>query len=81
MIDIVMPQLGLSMTEGTVTAWNKAPGEFVEKGEVLLTVATDKVEMELESVASGYIHEILVPADQTVPVGEVIARLGENPQA
>lgn len=81
MIDVLMPQLGLSMTEGTVTAWNKAPGEFVEKGEVLLTVSTDKVEMEVESVAEGYLCDILVRVDQTVPVGTVIAHLSENPQS
>lgn len=78
MIEIVMPQLGLSMTEGTVTSWSKAQGEIVEKGETLLTVETDKVEMEVESVAAGYLSEILVPVGQTVPVGTVIAHLSET---
>ena len=81
MIDIVMPQLGLSMTEGTVTSWSKALGEFVGKGETLLTVETDKVEMEVESAAAGYLSEIVVPVGQTVPVGTVIGRLSENPQS
>lgn len=79
MIEVVMPQLGLSMTEGSVTSWSKAQGEFVEKGETLFNVETDKVEMEVESAAAGYLSEILVPVGQSVAVGTVIARLSENP--
>ncbi len=79
MIDVVMPQLGLSMTEGTVTSWNKQIGGQVEKGEMLFTVETDKVEMEVESASSGYLAEILVELGQTVPVGTVIAKLSDQP--
>jgi pyruvate dehydrogenase E2 component (dihydrolipoyllysine-residue acetyltransferase) len=82
--DIVMPQLGLTMTEGSVTVWFKKIGEWVERGEPLFTVQTDKVDMEVESMGSGYLNAILVPLDQTVPVGTVIATLIEqppNPQA
>ncbi len=78
MVDIVMPQLGLTMTEGSVTAWLKKPGEKVEKGEPLFTVETDKVEMEVESTATGYLNEVLVEAGQIVPVGTVIARVGDG---
>jgi pyruvate dehydrogenase E2 component (dihydrolipoamide acetyltransferase) len=71
--EIVMPQLGLTMTEGSVTTWLKQTGERVEKGEALFTVETDKVEMEVESTASGYLRSILVPAGQAVKVGTAIA--------
>ena len=47
---IVMPQLGLTMEEGSVTSWLKQPGEYVEKGDALFTVETDKVEMEVEAI-------------------------------
>ena len=50
---IVMPQLGLTMEEGAVTSWLKKPGEWVEKGDPLFTVETDKVEMEVESMGQG----------------------------
>jgi len=50
---IVMPQLGLTMEEGSVTSWLKQPGEFVEKGEALFTVETDKVEMEVSQWAKA----------------------------
>ena len=50
--DVVMPQLGLTMEEGSVVSWGKQAGDWVEKGEVLFTVETDKVEMEVESRAA-----------------------------
>jgi len=50
-----MPQLGLTMTEGSVSVWFKQPGDKIEKGEVLFSVETDKVEMEVEATASGYV--------------------------
>jgi pyruvate dehydrogenase E2 component (dihydrolipoamide acetyltransferase) len=76
--EIVMPQLGLTMTEGSVNAWVKQPGERVEKGEMLFTVSTDKVEMEVESTGSGFLNTI-VELGQTVPVGTVIAVLTDQP--
>jgi pyruvate dehydrogenase E2 component (dihydrolipoamide acetyltransferase) len=76
---IVMPQLGLTMEEGAVTSWLKKPGEWVEKGEALFTVETDKVEMEVESMGRGYLSESLVALGQTVPVGTLIAMLNDNP--
>jgi pyruvate dehydrogenase E2 component (dihydrolipoamide acetyltransferase) len=72
---IVMPQLGLTMEEGSVTGWLKKPGERVEKGDPLFTVATDKVEMEVESFAAGYLGGICVELGQKVPVGTQIAEL------
>ncbi len=76
--EIVMPQLGLTMTEGSVNTWVKQPGERVEKGEMLFTVSTDKVDMEVESTGSGFLNT-LVDLGTTVPVGTVIAVLTEQP--
>jgi len=77
--DIVMPQLGLTMTEGSVTAWLKNVGERVEKGEPLFVVETDKAEMEVESMGSGYLTAVLVELGQMVSVGTVIATLSDQP--
>jgi pyruvate/2-oxoglutarate dehydrogenase complex dihydrolipoamide acyltransferase (E2) component len=76
--DIVMPQLGLTMTEGSIVAWLKKVGDWVENGEPLFTVETDKVEMEVESMGSGYLSPPLVDLGQIVPVGTVIARLTDD---
>jgi pyruvate dehydrogenase E2 component (dihydrolipoamide acetyltransferase) len=72
---IVMPQLGLTMTEGTVSEWLKKPGDFIRKNEPVLMVSTDKVEMEVESLVEGTLGEILVQAGTTVPVGTTLANL------
>lgn len=77
--EIVMPQLGLTMTEGSVTSWLKKPGDRVEKGEIVFTVETDKVEMEVESFGRGYLDRILIKPEQVVPVGTVIATLSDDP--
>ena len=77
--DVVMPQLGLTMEEGSVVSWGKQAGDWVEKGEVLFTVETDKVEMEVESTDSGYLNSIQVEAGKKVPVGTIIATLGDKP--
>jgi pyruvate dehydrogenase E2 component (dihydrolipoamide acetyltransferase) len=77
---IVMPQLGLTMEEGAVTSWLKKPGEWVEKGDPLFTVETDKVEMEVESMGRGYLGESQVSIGQTVPVGTLIAMLNDQPE-
>ncbi|HEX4484835.1 MAG TPA: lipoyl domain-containing protein [Terriglobales bacterium] len=75
---IVMPQLGLTMEEGSVTSWQKQPGEFVEKGDTLFTVETDKVEMEVEAMASGYLNNITIAIGEKVPVGTPIAMLTDK---
>jgi pyruvate dehydrogenase E2 component (dihydrolipoamide acetyltransferase) len=76
---IVMPQLGLTMEEGSVTSWLKKPGDWVEKGETLFTVETDKVEMEVESVGKGYLGTIQVELGVKVPVGTLLAMLNDEP--
>ncbi len=75
MIEIKMPQLGESVTEGTVGRWLKRPGDPVAKYEPLLEVVTDKVDTEVPAPEAGVLHEILVPEGETVRVGTVIARL------
>jgi pyruvate dehydrogenase E2 component (dihydrolipoamide acetyltransferase) len=77
--EILMPQLGLTMTEGAVTTWLKEPGDRVDKGDLVFTVQTDKVEMEVESFGRGYLEQILVAPEQVVPVGTVIAILSDQP--
>ena len=74
---IVMPQLGLTMEEGSVTSWLKQPGEFVEKGDPLFIVQTDKIEMEVESMGKGYLGPIQVEVGATVPVGTLLAMLND----
>jgi pyruvate dehydrogenase E2 component (dihydrolipoamide acetyltransferase) len=77
---IVMPQLGLTMEEGSVTSWLKQPGEFVEKGEALFTVETDKVEMEVESMGKGYLGPIQVELGLKVAVGTLLTTLTDEPE-
>lgn len=74
-VSVVMPQLGLTMTEGTVSEWIKKPGDKVTKGEFLFIVSTDKADMEVESISEGILSEILVETGKAVPVGTVIAYL------
>jgi len=74
--EIKMPQLGESVTEGTIGRWLKRPGELVAKYEPLLEVITDKVDTEVPAPSAGTLLEILVAEGETVPVGTVIARLG-----
>jgi pyruvate/2-oxoglutarate dehydrogenase complex dihydrolipoamide acyltransferase (E2) component len=73
--DIIMPQLGESIAEGTIITWLIAPGGRVEKDQSLLEVETDKVALEIPSPSSGFLTEVLIPAGQTVPVGTLLARL------
>jgi len=77
---IIMPQLGLTMEEGSVTGWLKKPGEWVEKGDALFTVETDKVEMEVEAMGKGYLGTIQVELNQKVPVGTLLTTLTDKPE-
>jgi 2-oxoglutarate dehydrogenase E2 component (dihydrolipoamide succinyltransferase) len=74
--EIRMPQLGESVTEGTIGRWLKQPGDQVARFEPLLEVVTDKVDTEVPAPAAGTLLEILVPEGETVRVGTVLARLG-----
>jgi pyruvate dehydrogenase E2 component (dihydrolipoyllysine-residue acetyltransferase) len=72
-IDVVMPQMGVSVSEGTITRWLKQPGESIEADETLLEISTDKVDTEVPSPASGVVQEILVAEGETVEVGTRLA--------
>ena len=74
-VDVVMPQMGESITEGTVVRWHKKVGDKVRKDEVLLEISTDKVDSEIPSPATGVLSLILVAEQKTVPVQTVIAYL------
>jgi pyruvate dehydrogenase E2 component (dihydrolipoamide acetyltransferase) len=75
-IDVVMPQMGVSVSEGTITKWLKQQGEQVEADEPLLEISTDKVDTEVPSPGSGVLTEILVQEGQTVDVGTKLAVIG-----
>ncbi|MGH9247238.1 MAG: dihydrolipoamide acetyltransferase family protein [Acidimicrobiales bacterium] len=79
MADITMPQLGETVTEGTITKWFKQVGDQVAEDEVLFEVSTDKVDSEVPSPVSGYVSEILVNEGDTVPVGAKLAIIGDEP--
>ena len=74
-VDVSMPKMGESITEGTVIVWHKQPGDEVEQDETLLEIGTDKVDTEVPSPAAGVLDEILVEEGDTVEVGTIIARL------
>jgi pyruvate dehydrogenase E2 component (dihydrolipoamide acetyltransferase) len=75
-IDVVMPQMGVSVSEGTITKWLKQQGEQVEADEALLEISTDKVDTEVPSPGSGILTEILVQEGETVDVGTKLAVIG-----
>ncbi|GEB45589.1 dihydrolipoamide acetyltransferase component of pyruvate dehydrogenase complex [Microbacterium testaceum] len=75
---VVLPALGESVTEGTVTRWLKQVGDTVQEDEGLLEISTDKVDTEIPSPVSGVIEEILVQEDETVEVGAVLAKIGDG---
>src|SRR5512133_1686993 len=74
-IEVVMPQMGESIAEGTIVKWHKKVGEKVKKDETLLEISTDKVDSEIPAPASGTLAEIVVPENQTVSVRTVIGYL------
>ncbi|MBA3400677.1 MAG: 2-oxo acid dehydrogenase subunit E2 [Actinobacteria bacterium] len=71
-----MPQMGVSVSEGTITKWLKQPGETIARDEPLLEISTDKVDTEVPSPGEGVLAEILVSEGQTVDVGTVVGRIG-----
>ena len=75
-VDVLMPKLGESITEGTILEWKKSVGDDIEKDETLLEISTDKVDSEIPSPESGKIIQILYNVNDVVPVGEVIAKIG-----
>lgn len=75
---MVMPKLGDTMEEGTIVRWQVREGDHIEKGDVVMSVLTDKTELEVESITEGTVLKIFVAEDQTVPVGTVVAFVGEH---
>ncbi len=78
MTDVLMPQMGESIVEGTVTKWLKKVGEPVERDEPLLEISTDKVDAEVPATVSGVLVEILVEEGETVEINTVVGRIGEG---
>jgi 2-oxoglutarate dehydrogenase E2 component (dihydrolipoamide succinyltransferase) len=81
MADIEMPQLGETVTEGTITKWFKTVGDQIAEDEVLFEVSTDKVDSEVPSPVAGFVTEIRVPEGDTVDVGTVLAVVADAPPA
>ena len=77
-MDVVMPQMGESIVEGTLTKWLKKPGDKVERDEPLFEISTDKVDTEIPSPAAGTLGELLVQEGETVGINTVVARVGED---
>ena len=77
MIDVVMPQMGESIVEGTLTKWLKKPGEHVERDEPLFEISTDKVDTEIPAPTSGVLSEVLVEEGKTVAISTVVGRINE----
>jgi 2-oxoglutarate dehydrogenase E2 component (dihydrolipoamide succinyltransferase) len=75
-VEVVMPQMGESITEGTVSKWLKAVGDKIDKDEALLEISTDKVDAEVPSPAAGTVLAINVQEGETVEVGSVLASIG-----
>jgi pyruvate dehydrogenase E2 component (dihydrolipoamide acetyltransferase) len=73
LVDVVMPQMGVSVSEGTVVTWRKQVGEAVKADETIVEISTDKVDTEVPAPATGTVHELLVGEGETVDVGTRIA--------
>src|SRR5438309_1679436 len=71
--DVVMPQMGESITEGTITKWLKKPGDTIQRDEPLFEISTDKVDAEIPSPAAGVLSEIKIPEGSTVTINTVVA--------
>src|SRR5579872_2060245 len=78
MIDVIMPQMGESIVEGTLTKWLKQPGERVERDEPLFEISTDKVDTEIPSPVAGTLGEILVQEGTTVGINTVVGRISDG---
>src|SRR5438876_255764 len=80
-VQLLMPEMGESVTEGTVLEWHVSEGDSVEEGQTMVEVSTDKVDAEVPAPASGTITKILVGPDETIEVGKPMAEMtkGEAP--
>src|SRR5947209_3747929 len=78
MIDVVMPQMGESIVEGTLTKWLKKPGDHVDRDEPLFEISTDKVDTEIPSPTAGTLAEIVVEEGKTVGINTVVGRISDG---
>ncbi len=78
MHEIKMPKLGLTMQSGTIVKWHKKEGDFINEKEILFEVMTDKVTIEVEANYSGILKKIIITEGEEIPVGEIIAYIGEE---
>jgi pyruvate/2-oxoglutarate dehydrogenase complex dihydrolipoamide acyltransferase (E2) component len=76
--DVQMPQMGVSVAEGTLVVWHKQVGDWVEADETICEISTDKIDIEVPSPAGGRVVELLVAEEETVPVGTTLARIATN---
>jgi pyruvate/2-oxoglutarate dehydrogenase complex dihydrolipoamide acyltransferase (E2) component len=78
LVDVAMPQMGVSVVEGTLVEWKKQPGDWVEADEIIASISTDKIDTDVESPATGRVQEIIVEVGTTVEVGTVMARIATD---
>jgi pyruvate/2-oxoglutarate dehydrogenase complex dihydrolipoamide acyltransferase (E2) component len=78
LIDVTMPQMGVSVAEGTVVEWKKQAGDWVEADEIIAAISTDKIDTDVEAPATGRVQEVLVDVGTTVEVGTVLARIATD---
>ena len=75
---VILPKMGLTMDEGTLVRWHKHEGDHVSEGEAIFEVETDKVTMDVESPATGYLRKVVVSDGETVPVATVVGYLADT---
>jgi pyruvate/2-oxoglutarate dehydrogenase complex dihydrolipoamide acyltransferase (E2) component len=78
LVDVTMPQMGVSVAEGTVVEWRKEVGDWVQADEIIAAISTDKIDTDVESPATGRVQEILIGVGTTVDVGTVLARIATD---
>jgi pyruvate/2-oxoglutarate dehydrogenase complex dihydrolipoamide acyltransferase (E2) component len=78
LVDVTMPQMGVSVAEGTVVEWKKQVGDWVQADEIIAAISTDKIDTDVEAPATGRVQEIVVEVGTTVEVGTVLAKIATN---
>jgi pyruvate/2-oxoglutarate dehydrogenase complex dihydrolipoamide acyltransferase (E2) component len=78
LVDVTMPQMGVSVAEGTVVEWRKQPGDWIEADEIIAAISTDKIDTDVEAPATGRVQELIVDVGETVEVGTVLARIATD---
>jgi pyruvate/2-oxoglutarate dehydrogenase complex dihydrolipoamide acyltransferase (E2) component len=78
LVDVTMPQMGVSVAEGTVVEWKKQPGDWVQADEIIASISTDKIDTDVEAPATGRVQELIVEVGATVEVGTVLARIATD---